>query len=509
VIAFYLKDRSISVFDTTLRDGEQSPGISLTRDGKLIIARQLDKLGVDVIEAGTPIVSKEELESIKLITSERLDAKICGLARVLREDIDVCLDVNVDIVHLFVSTSDLQITHTIKKRKEKIIKLAGDGIQYVKDHGLRAEFSAMDATRSDLKFLMEIYKAAEDAGADMINIPDTVGIMIPDAMRDLVSSIGNVVTVPMDVHCHNDFGLAVANSLAALEAGASQVQVTVNGIGERAGNASLAEVVMALHSIYGAKTNIKTECLVETAGLVARFTRTRILSNTPIVGKNAFSHESGIHAHGILADTRTFEPGIVTPEMVGHKRRIVLGKYAGKHSLRHKLDEIGLSVTPEQLEDILSRVKELGGKGKEITDADLYAIVEVVVDEVGKEKKVVSLEEFSVMTGNKVTPTAVVKVNVRGEERVEAKTGVGPVDAALKALQTIIKEFAAVSLHEFRIEAITGGSDALAEVAIGVEDEYGNIVTAHAASDDIVAASVEAFVNVINRILVRKGSTCS
>ncbi|MDY6864748.1 MAG: 2-isopropylmalate synthase [Halobacteriota archaeon] len=500
-----LSGKTVNIFDTTLRDGEQSPGISFTDEEKILIARQLDKLGVDVIEAGTPVVSREEKESVKIIASEDLGSKICGLARILKPDIDACIDCDVDLVHLFVSTSDLQINHTIKMDKEDIIVKTGECIEYVKDHGLGCLFSAMDATRSDLDYLIKIFNAAEEAGTDTINIPDTVGVMMPTSMKALVSPIYESVGVPIDVHCHNDFGLAVANSLAAVEAGARQVQVTVNGIGERAGNADLAEVVMSLHSIYGAKTKIKTEYLVETAKLLERLTGLRILLNKPIVGANAFSHESGIHAHGVIERSDTFEPGIMTPEMVGHKRRIVLGKHAGKHSVKQRLGEIGLSASPDQLDEILTKVKELGVKGKEVTDEDLHAIAEVVIGEVSKEKQLIVLEEVSVMTGNKVTSTATVKAIVGGEERTGSHTGVGPVDAALKAVQAIITEFAVIRLTDFRIDAITGGSNALAEVLIGVEDEGGRVITARGASDDIVMASVEALVNAINRLMVGKG----
>ena len=471
---------------------------------KLVIARQLDKLGVDVIEAGMPIISKEEHDSIRDISKEGLNAKVCGLARLEKKDIDYCIDCDVDLVHLFVSTSDVQIEHTIKKSKKEIIDLSIEHIEYVKDHDLLCLFSAMDATRSDLKYLLKIYRAAEEAGVDTINIPDTVGVMVPSTMRNLILPISDSLNVPIDVHCHNDFGLAVSNSLSAVESGATQVQVTVNGIGERAGNADISEVVMSLHSIYNAKTKIQTEYIVETSKLVERFTGMRILPNKPIVGDNAFSHESGIHAHGVIKNSETFEPGIMTPEMVGHKRMIVLGKHAGRHSVKQKLGEIGIIAAPQQLDEVLLRVKELGSKGKKVTDGDLYTIAQVVIGEIAKEQQMVVLDELSVMTGNKLTSTAVIKAKVKDKERIKSQTGVGPVDAALKAVQSLIKEFAVIKLREFRIEAISGGSDALAEVIVGVEDENGNVITAKAASDDIVMASVQALINAINRLMTVK-----
>jgi 2-isopropylmalate synthase len=310
------------------------------------------------------------------------------------------------------------------------------------------------------------------------------------------------VKTPISIHCHNDFGLAVANSLAAVKAGASEVQVSVNGIGERAGNADLAETVMGLNAIYGLKTNIKTEFLFETAKLIERLTGIELPVNKPIVGDNAFSHESGIHAHGVIARSDTFEPGIMTPEMVGHRRRIVLGKHTGKHSVLNKLSEIGMSATKEQIDEILERVKELGVSGKQVTDDDLFTIAEVVTGEVSMHERIVTLKELSVMTGNNLIPTASLKAVVRGKECKSAQMGVGPVDAAIKAIQEIIggEIGGDIELKDFRIEAITGGSNALAEVIVGVA-KGGRMVTARGVREDIVMASVEAIVNAVNRLM--------
>jgi len=276
-------NKKITIFDTTLRDGEQTPGVSLTNDQKLKIARQLDKLGIDVLEAGFPISSDGDKQSVKAIANEGLGLDVCGLARVLTKDLDACLDTDVNMIHTFVSTSDIQRIHTIKKSKEEVLTMAVDAVQYIKDHGVKCMFSAMDATRTDLDYLTQIYKAVEGAGCDIINVPDTVGIMSPSRMYQLVGTVSKEVKIPIDVHCHNDFGIAVANSLMAVEAGASQVQVTVNGIGERAGNANIAEVVMCLQSIYGAMTNINTEYLLETSKMVEKYTGIHIPPNTPIV----------------------------------------------------------------------------------------------------------------------------------------------------------------------------------------------------------------------------------
>jgi len=360
----------------------------------------------------------------------------------------------------------------------------------------------MDATRTSPEFLHRIFKAVEEVHCDIINIPDTVGVAAPSAFYRFVKDICDDVNMVVDVHCHNDFGLAVANSLSAVEAGAREVQVCVNGLGERAGNANLAETVMSLHSIFGAKTSIKTEYLVETARMVERLTEVKIPITAPIVGENAFSHESGIHSHGVIANSKTFEPGIMTPEMVGHKRRIVLGKHTGKHAVAKVLEEAGYQPTEEQLREILERVKELGDKGKQVANIDLQTIADVVIGEVARGSQAVVLKEVSVMTGNIITPTATVRALVRGKEKVLANIGVGPVDAAVNAVQGLLDSDTSIHLSDFRIEAISGGADALAEVVIGVEDDRGRRVAARSAREDIVMASVEALISAINRLML-------
>ena len=496
------RDRIVEVFDTTLRDGEQTPGISFTKEQKEAIARQLDKLGVDVIEAGFPISSKKDKEAVKSISHLGLSAQICGLARLLTSDVDACIDCDVDMIHIFVPSSEIQREHTTGMSEDAVKEQTREMTEYVKSHGFQCMFSAMDATRTELRFLRELYRIAEEAGADIINVPDTVGVSEPFRMYELVSEIYKVVKVPISIHCHNDFGLAVANSLAAVKAGASQVQVSVNGLGERAGNADLAETVMGLNAIYGLRTRIKTEYLFETAKLVERFSGVQIPVTQPVVGENAFSHESGIHAHGVIKRSNTFEPGIMTPEMVGHRRRIVLGTHTGRHSIEKKLSEIGMSASREQVEEILERVKELSASGKKVTDDDLYSIAEVVTGEVAKHERAVVLKELSVMTGNNLIPTASLKAIVKGRECKSAQMGIGPVDAAIKAIQDIIKgEIGGdLQLKDFRIEAITGGSDALAEVIVGVQ-RGDRVVTARGVRGDIVMASVEAFINAVNRLM--------
>lgn len=475
--------------------------MSFTPEKKLEIAQELDRLGVRIIEAGFPVSSAGEKASVRDIARLGLDATVCGLARVIRADIDACLDADVAMVHTFVSTSDIQRENTIKKSREEVIDMAVEAVEYIKRHGRQCLFSAMDATRTDVGYMMRVFRAVEDAGADAINIPDTVGVAAPPAMRWLVGEVARDVRVPIAVHCHNDFGLAVANSLAAVEAGATQVQVTLNSLGERAGNADMAQTVMSLEAIYGISTGINTKYLVEATRLIERFSGIPVPPTMPVVGANAFSHESGIHSHGIIKETKTFEPGIMTPEMVGHMRRLVLGKHTGKHAVKKLLNDAGLEPSDKELNEVLERVKDLGDKGRKVTDVDLYAIAEAVMGDVAGAEKRIILEELSVMTGNRVTPTATVRVVVDGKTYTGARTGVGPVDAAMSAVQSLVDGHShSMRLRDFRMEAITGGSDALAEVMVGVEDDRGRMVTARAAREDIVMASVEALVSAMNRL---------
>ncbi len=493
--------REIAVFDTTLRDGEQTPGVSLPVSYKIQIAKQLDKLGVDVIEAGFPSASKGEFEAVKEIANLGLNAKICGLARMVKGDIDAAIKADVDMVHIFIPTSKIQVEHTIKKSREEIIEISVECVEYVKSHGLECMFSAMDATRTEMDYLKRIYKAVEDAGVDIVNVPDTVGIATPFKFYDMIKELKDHLKVPIDVHCHNDFGLATANTYAAVLAGADEVQVTVNGIGERAGNAALEEVVALLYA-EGFKTNVRMEYLVETSRLVERLTGVKLPPNKPIVGENAFSHESGIHAHGVLKDARTFEPGIITPEMVGHKRRIVIGKHAGRHQIKKMLEDAGYVVDEESLTKIVEKVKELGDKGKKVTDLDLFTIAEVILGEVRKEERAVNIEEVTVITGNKITPTAVINAEVMGKKKVTSAIGVGPVDASLKAVTELLGK--KIKITEFRMDAITGGSDALADVYVTIEDESGETFTARAAGTDIVMASIDAVINAVNYLMLKK-----
>ena len=495
------KSNYIRIFDTTLRDGEQSPGVSLTVEDKIDIARQLSKLGVDVIEAGSPMSSEGEKRVVKEIAKAGLETEICGLARATRSDIDAAIECDVDLVHTFIPTSLVQMKYAVNLTPEQVLSSTVDSIEYIKKHGLTCEFSPMDATRSEPAFLRQVCKAAEKAGADMINIPDTVGIMVPRTMRQLIEDVKKTVKVPISVHCHDDFGMAVANSLAAVEAGAAQVHATINGLGERAGNASLEEIVMALHLIYKLKTGVNSRLLYSTSRMVATLTGMAVQANKAIVGENAFAHGSGIHTRGVTVKPLTFEP--IKPELVGRTRKLVAGKLAGTRGIKAELQDIGIHPTEEQLKEIVSRVKDLGDKGKMVTDADLFALTSAVMGEVIAEEKIVDLCDLAVVTGIKVIPTASVRLVLDGKEYIAAETGVGPVDAVLKAITKLTHNLAKIRLNEYRLEAITGGSNAVAEVVIKVEDEKGHIVSARAAREDIVMASVEAMINGINKCLIK------
>ncbi|MHC1626007.1 MAG: 2-isopropylmalate synthase [Methanoculleaceae archaeon] len=487
----------VTIFDTTLRDGEQTPGISFTREQKVEIAHQLSDIGVHTIEAGFPASSDAERATVREIAGSGLDAVICGLARSLTSDVDSCLDCDVDMVHVFIPTSDIQREHTIRKSREEVLDITARIVSYVRDHVDLCMFSAMDATRTDWQYLVEVYRVAAGAGATIINVPDTVGVITPHMMHRLIGTIRHEVDCPIDVHCHNDFGLAVANSLAAVESGSSQVQVTVNGLGERAGNADLAQTVMALEAIYGIRTGIVTSKLVETSRLVSRYSGVAIPPIQPIVGENAFSHESGIHSHGILSRSDTFEPGIMTPEMVGHRRRLKLGKHVGRHAVRQILQDVRLEPDESQLDEIVRRIKTISNRGKRVTEGDLWEIAASVM-KIPAHEQVVELKDIAIFTGNHAIPTASIRAMVHGEERLYSSVGNGPVDAALRAILGICPSY--IQLKEFHIDAISGGSDAIGHVSIAVEDKYGRVFDASASGDDIVIASAEAMINAVNLV---------
>lgn len=485
----------INFLDTTLRDGEQTPGVSLNPDEKLLIAQKLDLLGVDIIEAGSAITSEGERAAIKKIANEGLKAEICSYCRIKKDDIDLALACDVDSIFLVAPVSDLHIKQKLRKEREYVLRTTVEMTEYAKDHGLVVEVGGEDASRADLDYLKSVFIASLDAGADRLCFCDTVGILVPEKTYEVFLELSKL-QAPLSVHCHNDFGMATSNTIAALRGGAQEAHVTINGVGERAGNTSLEEVVVTLEALYGYKTSIVLKELYTTSRLVSRLTKVPVAPNKAIVGGNAFTHEAGIHVHGLLANTSTYEP--FAPELVGRERKIVLGKHAGKSSILLALKEFGIEASEKQVEEIVSRIKELGDKGKHVTDADLQAIAEIVLG-IYQEAKV-KLEELTVVAGNTVTPTASIRLKVNGSDVIQAGVGVGPVDAAINALRRAVAGVADVTLDEYHVDAITGGTDALVEVWVKLS-KGGRAITARGARADIIMASVEAFLEGLNRLI--------
>jgi D-citramalate synthase len=486
----------VKVLDSTLRDGEQAPGVAFTPEQKLEIAKALDELGVDIIEAGSPATSEGERKGIKMIATEGLKAEVCCFARCLKEDIDWALQCEVDSVHLVVPTSDLHLQYKLKKSRGEVEQMALDALHYALDHGLVVEFSAEDASRSDREFLFPVLSRGAREGAQRLCLCDTVGVLTPEKSFELFSEAVKVLGAPVSAHCHNDFGMATANTLAAVRAGATEVHVTVNGLGERAGNASLEEVAVALKQLYGVEVGLKLEKLYEVSKLVERYSKVPVQPHKAIVGENAFAHEAGIHVHGVLEKPATYEP--FPPELVGRERRILFGKHTGSHALERELLSWGLSPTKEQVAQILSEVKRLGDMGKSVTDSELRALAASVLGR--KVEEVIKLEELTVVSGNRITPTASARLRFRDREVVESGLGVGPVDAAMNAIKKVVEEMANIKLLEYHVDAISGGTDAVVDVVVKLTDGK-RIVTARGISGDIIMASVQALLSGVNTLL--------
>lgn len=492
----------IYIFDTTLRDGEQTPGVALTVDEKIQIAQKLDNLGVNKIEAGFPASSKGEFDATKKIKSLDLDSTIVGLARCVKNDIDSVLDADLDYIHTFIGTSPLHRDYKLKMSKDDIISTAVDAIDYAKDHGLTVEFSAEDATRTEMDFLFDFYNEIVDSGVDIIDIPDTVGILTPVFTKELITYARFMFSLPISVHFHNDFGLATANTLMAIECGANQAHVTVNGIGERTGNAPLEELIIVLQTAYKIDLNIDASQIYSLSEFVSRLTGIKMPVNKPIVGDNAFAHESGIHVHGILNNSSTYEP--ISPDLVGHSRKIILGKHTGVNALKSKLEEYHIELNDKQFDNVFNQIKSLGDKGKCVTDDDLKAIA--LTELSSAREKPIKLKGLGLLSGAIVSPTATVKLEIYGVEKETSKTGVGPVDAAINAIRELIQDTMHIELEEYNLEAINGGTDALADVFVISSDNEGNKSTGRAIDDDIVMASILAVLDSINKLLFIKKS---
>ncbi|MFH1821667.1 MAG: 2-isopropylmalate synthase [Methanobacteriota archaeon] len=488
--------RKVKVLDTTLRDGEQTPGVTLTPDQKLEIAKALDELGVDIIEAGAAMTSEGERKAIKLVSSAGLDAEICSFARATKSDIDAALSCDVDSIHMVVPTSDIHLKYKLKKTKQEVKEMALNATQYALDHGLIVEFSSEDASRTKPAFLLDVLSAAARLGVQRVCACDTVGVLTPEKSRELFSNLSKRLRIPVATHCHNDFGMATANTVAAVIGGAREIHTTINGLGERGGNAALEEVVLTLSKFYGIDTGVKLNQLYKISNLVERITGMPVSPTKPVVGENAFAHGAGIHTHGVLAEPSTYEP--IPPEMVGQHRKLVFGKLSGSHAIESELKRMKLNPTKQQIEEIFGQVKQLGDRGKMVTDTELRAIVDTVTGRGFKE--MVKLEELTVISGNRVTPTSSIKIKFGDKEFVESGVGIGPVDAAMNAISKVVAGTANISLQEYHVDAISGGTDAVVSVVVKLTDGK-RIVTARGTSGDIIMASVQAMLNGVNRLL--------
>ena len=508
-------------FDTTLRDGEQTPGISFTYKEKISIAQTLNDMKIDVIEAGFPVTSMGDFEACKSISKLGLDSEVMGLARMAKLDIDKVIEADMDSIHLFIATSDIHLKSKLQMSRDEVIEQIHKYVSYAKEHYSTVLFSAEDATRSDLDFLIKANLNAIESGATRINIPDTVGTISPKAFGYMVNNVYKAIPrdIRIAVHCHNDFGLAVANTIAGFENGASEAQTTIMGLGERAGNASFEETAMSLYALYQLPMNIITQKIFPTAKLIESYCggKIRIGRLQPLIGQNAFAHEAGIHAHAMIKNARTYEP--ITPKLIGIsrsdsvidilKQSIKFGKHSGGHALKAKLGDLGINTNDKEFGKIMNHIKEFGDKGHEVSEEDFLAIVKDVMGEIPEEEQYVILEELTVLTGS-ITPTSTVRLKIRNGdfvEKVASSIGVGPVDASVNAIVKCFKPMSTIKLLNFQIDAITGGTEALGHVAIEILDIESNIIVkASATHEDIVMCSVLALVKGLNLIVKKKNA---
>ena len=494
----------VIIFDTTLRDGEQSPGASMNAGEKMRIAIQLEKLGVDVLEAGFPAASEGDFEAVSNIAGRLKNTEVAALARTSKKDIDhawgAIRNAAKPRIHTFIATSDIHMDYKLKMTRDEVVKKAIEAVKYAKSFTDSIEFSAEDASRSDPDFLCRVFEAVIEAGATTINIPDTVGYAIPQEFADLVKYVmahtPNIHKAIVSIHCHNDLGLATANTLAAICAGARQAEVTINGIGERAGNTSLEEMVMALHTrpnYIPISTNINTEQIYPTSRLVSMITGIIVQPNKAIVGANAFAHEAGIHQDGMLKNPMTYE--IMRPETIGlSASKLVLGKHSGRHALRSHLKELGYDLSDEELQLVFKKFKELADKKKDIVDEDLEVIV---TEGILRTADIFCLEYLHVISGTTVLPMASVKLTINGRPVQGAGYGNGPIDAAFNTIAKLTGTGS--ELLRFSVSALTGGTDAQGEVTVRLNED-GLIALGRGADPDIITASAKAYINGLNRL---------
>ncbi|RDW16928.1 2-isopropylmalate synthase [Oceanobacillus arenosus] len=501
----------IKIFDTTLRDGEQSPGVNLNKHEKLEIARQLERFGVDRMEAGFPASSKGDFDAVKLIADTIKDSSVTGLARTIKSDVDAAWEALKGAaeprLHLFIATSELHMRDKLIMTPDQVVESAVNMVTYAKQKFPQIEWSAEDASRSDLAFLASIIEQVIDAGATVINLPDTVGYATPaeygKMFRYIKENVPNIDRVALSCHCHDDLGMAVANSIAAVENGATQVEGTINGIGERAGNAALEEVAVALKirsDFYPYETRLQLNEIKRTSDLVSKLTGMYVQANKAIIGRNAFAHESGIHQDGVLKNVETYE--IITPEMVGvSSNTLFLGKHSGRHAFKDRIKELGVELTDEQLKEAFNQFKQLTDHKKEVTDDDLYTIVmEIKTDSAAVNKY--KLEMFQVQYGTTNIPTATVVLKTPSGETVQtASTGKGSVEALYQTLDNLIHE--ELHLIDYQINSVGGGKDALAESYVQL-NVNGQTMNGRGAAQDVLEASAVAFLNAVNRYIVQQ-----
>jgi 2-isopropylmalate synthase len=496
--------RMIRIFDTTLRDGEQSPGAAMNLEEKVMVAKQLARLNVDIIEAGFAFSSPGDFEAVRRIAQEVQGPIICSLARARSEDVDRAWEALRGApkirIHTFISTSDIHLKHQFRLTRDQALKRAVDIVQHARGYVEDVEFSPMDATRSEPKYLYEVLEAVIEAGATTVNIPDTVGYAAPQEfgmlIRGIREHVPNIERAVISVHCHNDLGVAVANSLAAIVEGAGQVECTINGIGERAGNASLEEIAMGLRTrkdFYGADTGIRTEEIVKSSRLVSSITGMVVQPNKAIVGANAFSHASGIHQDGFLKEKTTYE--IMRPESIGlGKSTLVMGKLSGRHAFRQRLEELGYKVTDEELNKAFERFKRLADQKKEVFEEDLEVILS---EELRTIPEIYKLKSLHVESGTDIVPTAAIELEIDGKSLRQAGKGDGPVDAAYRTIAVMTETKS--TLLTYVVKAITGGTDAQGEVMVKVE-EGPKTVIGHGSDTDIIVASAKAYLNALNKL---------
>jgi len=502
--------RKIDFYDTTLRDGEQSPGVNLNTAEKLEIARQLERLGMDVIEAGFPAASPGDLDAVRKIASTVKNSSVTGLARSVRSDIDAAWEAlkvaECPRLHVFIATSPIHMTYKLKQTPEQVVETAVESIKYAKQFFPIVQWSAEDAFRSDPAFLAHIVEQAIKAGASIINLPDTVGYATPHEygamFKYMKEHVPNIDSVKLSSHCHDDLGMAVANTLAAIENGADQVEGTINGIGERAGNAALEEVGVALYTrkdVYQVQTNLTLNEIKRTSQLVSKLTGMVIQANKAVVGKNAFAHESGIHQDGVLKEPTTYE--IITPELIGESsNNLVMGKHSGRHAFYERAKEMGFHLDQEALNEAFKEFKQLTDRKKEITKEDLWTIL--THQQLKEDAEVYELESVQVQYGTENIPTATVRVKTPNGTVVEdACTGSGSVEAIFNALERIVD--GKIQLFDYRVSSIGKGRDALGEAVINLTFNHSEEITGRGAAQDVLEASAKAYLNAINRVLLQ------